>query len=119
MKNVKIVLKLYAPIAMNVLIALVQLSARIVACVTIVQTFVMSAKRYAIIALIFVIIATVANTAQGIFVRLVEKFAIIALIFVIIATVANTAQGIFVRLVEKFAIIAPIFAWIAISAQTV
>ena len=39
----------------------------------------MSAKRYAIIALIFVMIATVANTAQGIFVRLVEKFATVAL----------------------------------------
>lgn len=49
MKNVKIVLKLYAPIAMNVLIALVQLSARIVACVAIVQTFVKDARKYAIL----------------------------------------------------------------------
>ena len=49
MKNVKIVLKLYAPIAMNVLIALVQLSARIVACVAIVQTFVKIVEKYAVI----------------------------------------------------------------------
>lgn len=34
---------------MNVLIALVQLSARIVACVAIVQTFVKDARKYAIL----------------------------------------------------------------------